>query len=140
MCAAPGSAGAGGDGRPPGEVNLYTASFRAYRPWMGQPVVTARGLPAWLPEAEQWPRCWMLTPGSAYFDAEPDEFERQYLAQLDRHGPAKIARWMARTAREHNTDRLVLLCHEADWTRCHRMIAARWFLERAGELVGELIT
>jgi hypothetical protein len=105
---------------------------------MGQAVVTSRGLPRYRPEAAEWPRCWMLTPGSSYFDAEPEEFERQYTSQLDRHGPAKISRWLERTARDRGAGSLVLLCHEWAWEDCHRLLAARWILERTGELVTEL--
>jgi hypothetical protein len=80
---------------------------------MGQAVVTSRGLPRWrLAEAETWPRAWLLTPASSYFDAPDEEFERQYLAQLDRHGPAKIARLLERIATATSASSLLLLCHE----------------------------
>jgi hypothetical protein len=120
---------------------IFTASYREYRPEMGVAVVTSRGLPKWrLAEAEGWPHCWLLAPGHDYYDAPADEFERAYLAQLDRHGPAKIGRVLADIAREHHAESVVLLCHEIRWEDCHRILAARWITERTGELVEELLT
>jgi Protein of unknown function, DUF488 len=118
--------------------DLFTASYRAFVPSMGQPVVTSLGLPRWRPEAETWPRCWLLTPTWALFNSPPGEFERGYAERLDRFGAAKISRVLERIAREHHADRLVLLCHELDGRQCHRADLATWLLARAGQVVTEI--
>jgi hypothetical protein len=97
-------------------VELFTSSYRAWRPGMGSPVVTSLLTPRWLPQAAEWPRCWEITPRWAWFHAEPAEFERQYLAQLARYGPQRISRSLHRIAREafmEPAGRLVLCCFEA---------------------------
>jgi hypothetical protein len=58
--------------------------------------------------------------------------------RLDRFGPAKLARTLERIAREHQADRLVLLCHEVNWWQCHRQMVADWMLATAGEVVTEI--
>lgn len=107
---------------------------------MGSPVTISLLTPRWRPEAATWPRCWPVTPRWSYFHASDDEFDRQYVAQLDRHGPQEITRRLAqiaKTAYMEPSDRLVLLCWEADPDRCHRGTFARWLLQRTGELVTE---
>jgi len=42
-------------------TRIHTSSYRAFRPDMGTPVVTSLGLPRWRPEAQDWPRCWLIT-------------------------------------------------------------------------------
>jgi uncharacterized protein YeaO (DUF488 family) len=107
---------------------------------MGMPVVISLLTPKWLPEAEQWPRCWLLTPQWRYWrEPWPEPFREHYLAQLERHGPKKIAAVLERIAREHQAPRLILLCHESRWEECHRHLLACWLLERTGELVTELM-
>ena len=93
-------------------MELYTGSYGAYSLSMGQAVVTSLLLPRWLPEAASWPRCWVLTPTWQMFHAEPDVFEREYLARLDRFGAPKIGRALHAIARETGAGRLVLLCYE----------------------------
>jgi Protein of unknown function, DUF488 len=120
-------------------MRLFTCSYRAYSSDMGQAVVISRGLPRWrLEEAESWPRCWLLTPNGAYLDAEPGEFTAGYTAQLERFGPERIGRTITRLSTETAAERLVFLCFEADWDRCHRQTFARWMLQRTGELVEEI--
>jgi len=118
---------------------LVTTCYRAFREVMGQPVVISLGTPKWLSEAGDWPRCWLLTPRWSYWRAEwPEPFSGHYLAQLERHGPQKIARVLEQIAREHQAERLALLCHEGDVEQCHRGLFASWLLERTGELCPEL--
>jgi Domain of unknown function DUF488 len=120
-------------------TDLCTASYRAFQPGWGQPVVTSLGLPRWRPEAAQWPRCWLLTPTPSLFRTEDwDEFRTGYLGRLDGFGPRKVARTLERIARGHRAGCLVLLCHEGDWERCHRGLVAEWLLTRTGELVTEI--
>ncbi|HKB31973.1 MAG TPA: DUF488 family protein [Streptosporangiaceae bacterium] len=121
-------------------TQLYTSSYRAYRPEMGQAVVTSLGLPRWHPDAEQWPRCWLLTPSPSLFrEPDADVFGRLYVERLERFGAAKIARTLGRIAHEHDAEKLVLLCHEADVNRCHRGLFAAWWLQSTGEEARELI-
>jgi Protein of unknown function, DUF488 len=120
-------------------TTLYTVSYRAWTPGLGQLVVTSLGLPKWLlPEARTWPRCWPLTPRSSYFDAPDDEFERAYVAQLERHGPRRIAQELAAIARETGAETLLLACFEPRREECHRSLAASWWMARTGERIPEI--
>ena len=58
-------------------TQFHTCSYRAFRLDMGQPVVISFGLPKWRPEAEDWPRCWLLTPCWSYFRSG-EEFPTHY--------------------------------------------------------------
>ena len=118
---------------------IFTTSFRRYRPEMGTAVVTSLGLPKWLPEAQSWPRCWVITPTPTLFHlADDDEFARLYVERLDRFGAQKISRALQRIAVEHQAGKLVLLCHESDWDSCHRKLFAAWLMEATGELCREM--
>jgi hypothetical protein len=106
---------------------------------MGVPVVTSLGLPRWRAESQQWARCWLLTPTPTLFHtSDEDEFARGYLERLNRFGPQKIARTLEHIAREHQAQRLVLLCHEVNPATCHRGLFAAWLLEQTGELAPDL--
>jgi hypothetical protein len=119
-------------------TELFTASYRAYRPDMGQAVVTSLGLPRWRPEARQWPRCWLLTPTPALFREPDDEkFAEGYAARLEGFGPQKIASVLEAIARDTGAGRLVLLCHEADPARCHRSQFTSYWLAATGERIEE---
>ncbi len=118
-------------------TTIRTASYRTYTSDMGLAVVTSRGLPKFRPEAETWPRLWLVTPG-AFLDAEPDEFARLYLAQLDRHGPAKVCRALEHIARQNDAESLVLCCFERSPTDCHRGLLAEWALTTAGLKLSEV--
>jgi hypothetical protein len=126
-------------------TTLYTASYRAWRPGLGQPVVTSLTRPKWIPEAADWPALWEAMPRWSYFRAEPAEFDRQYLGQLARYGTKHIAQRLAEITRQAGRpDRLLLLCWE--WggpdggrDRCRRGDFARWWLESTGEIVEEIL-
>src|SRR5260370_42059594 len=108
-------------------TQLYTSSYRAYRPEMGQAVVTSLGLPRWHHDAEQWPRCWLLPPSPSLFrEPDADVFGRLYVERLERVRAAKRARTLGRIAHEHDAETLVLLRHEADGNPCHRGLFAAW--------------
>jgi hypothetical protein len=121
-------------------TTLCTASYRAWRPWpCSSPVVTSLTRPKWIEEAADWP----ATPRWSYFHAEPAEFERQYIRQLEGYGIKRIAQRLGEITRQTSADRLALLCWE--WggpdggrDRCHRGIWARWWLESTGEIVEEI--
>jgi hypothetical protein len=121
-------------------TTLATASYRVWRPSMGQAVVTSRGLPRWrLAEASKWPRCWMLAPARSLWGLPREEFRGRYFAQLEEHGAEVIARQLERTARQTGADRLVLLCFEPVVADCHRGDFAAWWLVTTGERVEELL-
>jgi uncharacterized protein YeaO (DUF488 family) len=125
-------------------TTLFTSSYRAYRPDMGQAVVTSLGLPKWMPEAQTFPRCWLLTPTGKMFHAvreskDTEAFAREYEQRLEAFGIPRIGRTLERIARQYDAESLVLLCHELDAERCHRLQFAQWLLARSGELVAELV-
>jgi Protein of unknown function, DUF488 len=122
-------------------LELFTSSYRAWRPGAGSPVSTSLTTPKWWPEAAEYPQLWEACPRWSYFCAEPAEFERAYLAQLERYGPQRIARRLAEIARNaymEPSDRLCLLCFEADPADCHRSLFASWLLTTTGEKVTEI--
>jgi hypothetical protein len=122
-------------------VELFTASYSAWRPEQGAPVVTSLTTPKWLPEAKSWPRLWPATPRWSYFRASEQEFDRQYVAQLERYGAQQIARRLAEIARTgfaEPAERLVCLCWETDRARCHRATFSRWWLAETGEPITEI--
>lgn len=124
-------------------MQLLTASYGSWRPGAGSPVSISLTTPRWRPEAATWPRLWEATPRWAWFRAEPAEFGRQYLAQLERYGFDRITRRLAQIARDafaEPSDKLCLICWEtSDVERtCHRRLWARWMMEQAGEVVPEL--
>jgi len=121
-------------------TQLFCASYRAYRPDWGQAVVTSLGLPRWrLAEAEQWPRAWVITPTAELLgEPDPAKYAAGYRARLERFGVPKIARTLERIATDFEADRLVLLCHESDWSRCHRKLIAEFWLSVTGEMITEL--
>lgn len=110
---------------------------------MGSPVVISLGTPKWLPEAKDWPRLWEACPRPSYFHAEPAEFDRRYIEQLERYGARHISkrlRCIAQTAYLEPSDRLCLLCWEISGAPqdCHRGLLADWILITTGEKVVEI--
>jgi hypothetical protein len=121
-------------------TDVFTSSYRAYAPSMGQPVVCSLTRP----KDEIWqhaPACWPLTPRWDYF-RKPDAGAR-FEAQLARYGAQEIAKALHQIAAEHQAANLVLLCWETDWgtveaPKCHRLRIARFMLEETGWLIREL--
>jgi len=106
---------------------------------MGQAIVISLGLPKYrLAEAEDWPRCWALTPTRQQFSLVDDEaFRREYEARLNRIGLAKISRDLEGIAKVRKAHRLVLCCFEPLAAKCHRSVVASWFAAH-GEVVSEV--
>jgi Active DUF488-N3 subclade len=119
-------------------VNLATASFRSFHAGMGQPVSIALVPPKWRDDCKDWPVCFLLCPRWSYFNADEAEFDRQYLAQLDRFGVAKIRAMLQQIAADHHAETLVLICHEADRENCHRKLAAQRLEQHCGIEVPEV--
>jgi hypothetical protein len=119
-------------------VRVYTASYGAWRPEHGVPVVASLTVPKWLPEASSWPRYWPVTPRWAYFYSSAEEYERAFLAQLERYGARRIARELAQIARQQDAESLALCCWESSPDRCHRGLFAAWWLVTVGERIEEV--
>jgi hypothetical protein len=121
-------------------IQIVTASYRNWRPELGSPVVASLLVPKWLlPEGASWPRLWAATPRWAYWKAEPDDFDRLFLAQLETYGPERIARQLAGISKASGSpERLCLLCWEDKPEHCHRSTFAAWWLARVGEVVEEV--
>ena len=102
---------------------------------MGLPIVASLQLPKWMPDAVNWPRCWLITPRWSYFRA-PD-WKGQYLAQLERFGVQRIARELETIARDNKVGQLVICCFELTGS-CHRHAWADWWLSVTGEAVEEV--
>ena len=95
-------------------------------------------LPKFRPEAQDWPRLWEVTPRWWYWRYERAEWDRAYLAQLNRYGPRRVARRLAEIAREQQADRLVVMCYEPLPADCHRGLFAAWWLTTTGERINEI--
>jgi hypothetical protein len=120
-------------------ILLATCSFADFKPSLGRPVRISLGRPKWplryeLPDVTFWP----LTPRSDYFRAPPEEFDRRYLARLDRVG-AERRREQFRVLDDGRP--LILLCFERNVTSgadCHRRRFAEWWLLQTGEVIPEI--
>lgn len=117
-------------------TELFTASYSRWRPELGQPVRASLGVPRWIPDAKTWPRCWAITPRYSYWRS-PD-WEDQYVAQLRRYGAAHIARELETIAREHQAERILIMCFEVSPADCHRGAFAAFWLAETGELITEI--
>jgi hypothetical protein len=122
-------------------MRLLTASYGAWRPELGTPVVASLVVPVKrIPESAEWARCWDITPRWSYWRSQwPDEFAEHYLAQLERYGTRRIAGYLSRIARERQAERLVLLCYEPIAAACHRSLFAAWWLHNVGEVITEVM-
>jgi hypothetical protein len=122
-----------------GAIQIFTGSYRTWRPELGAPVVASLLVPKWLlPQSADWPRLWAATPRWHYFKAEQVDFDRLFLAQLETYGPERIARQLADISKASGSpERLVLLCWEDRAENCHRSTFAAWWLSRVGEVIEE---
>jgi len=116
---------------------LATCSFWDYRPEMGRPVRISLSRPKY-PRIEPDDSLWELTPHPSYFRAEPEVFDRCYLAQLDKVGVERLRQQF----QELDDGRpLVFLCFERNVRSgddCHRRLFAEFWLERTGEIIPEI--
>jgi hypothetical protein len=104
---------------------------------MGFPVACSLLLPGWLPEAQDFPRCWAITPRFSWWrEPWPERFWVHYRAQLETYGVPRIAEILHKIGAEQ--ERIVLLCHESDPSQCHRSLFAGWWMTQTGEVVEEL--
>lgn len=120
-------------------MELATCSYAGWRAGMGTPVRVTLGQPRWRPPGRQsWLFVAELAPRPWYFNAAPEMFQAQYLAQLDRlcHDVEMKLGWLADAYGP-----LTLCCFERDISdplACHRRMFAAWWQERTGQPVPEL--
>lgn len=117
------------------QPTMATCSFADYRPEMGKPIRISLGRPKYRTLIESDDRLWALTPRSDYFHAAPEEFDRRYVAQLDRVG---VERLREQFEAFDDGQPLILLCFERNGADCHRRLFSQWWLEQTGEHVPEL--
>lgn len=85
-------------------------------------------------------RCMIITPAYQIIKIEDEEeYKKQYIAQLEKHGIEKI-RWVLRQMAEPGKQ-IVLLCYEdvrKEGVWCHRRMFAEWYEAKTGNKVEEL--
>lgn len=64
------------------------------------------------------------------------EYEQKYFERLDSYGVQAIAEELKKVAGNH--ENVILMCHERDWTTCHRRMFAKWWFEKTGEVIPEI--
>jgi hypothetical protein len=124
---------------------LVTCSYRAYRRPMGLLVRITLYPPRFVPTPDpRWsdydrlPYLVELAPKRSYFYAEPAEFDRKYVDQLNEHADQIAAKLAALPA---EAEALCLSCFEqrvASGADCHRRIFAVWARERWGVEIEEM--
>jgi hypothetical protein len=122
-------------------IELATASYRAFIPAMGVPVATSLGRPRFPIHYGLTEELGALKPwGLMSPDLPADEFDTRYRARLDRVGVDKLRRTFYAISNRHSGARLVLLCFEnvLAGQGCHRRVWAEWWTERTGQVVPEL--
>jgi hypothetical protein len=87
--------------------------------------------------------CRDLMPTRPMLKLEIEPYRAMYLDRLEAVGVEAIVKELETIQREHAPQGLVLLCFEdltkpGEW--CHRTMFARWFEEKTGNEVPELVT
>lgn len=99
-----------------------------------QPVGISRGTPRF-PVPYRYRMARELVPSRETFGLEDrEEFERAYVAGLERIGLEAIVGKLERIGRESGGAALVLLCFEREDQFCHRHLLRRWLRERGVEI------
>ena len=121
---------------------LYTASFYASQDWVGQPFRVSRQHPRG--KTTQWEVLPFLYPARhllrAYRAQELDftELSQEYLKGLEEgfSQEGQLRSWVEAVLELGN---FTLLCFEPAGQPCHRLVLARWLLQRVPELeLGQL--
>lgn len=113
---------------------LYTCSYYAWRPDMGVGVRITAGNPRFM-STKGWIQIAELKPRREWFNLPPDQFEKRFRDQLDRH--ERVIRRQIAALRKP----AVLCCFERkviDRTECHRLIFAEWWRQKTGVVIPEL--
>jgi len=101
------------------------------------PVRASLGSPKFWPEAKALPYIAELAPAGLFHLDDTAEFERRYLARLDRIGVDRLAARFADVYAEYQRS-LALCCFEPAGQPCHRRLWAAWHEEHTGQSVPEL--
>lgn len=124
--------------------SLATCSYGAFRREMGSCVrITLSAPRVRLPDPRygdftHWPYIAELAPRRSYFRAPADEFDREYLAQLDRLADDIESKLSVMPS---PSGTIVLCCYERAVTGpevCHRRLFAGWAQQRWGIDIPEL--
>lgn len=122
------------------KLQIFTASYKAFKPSMGIPVRTSNGRPKYsLPYLLEWKApvvfpAWALVRSTLSMA----EFGIQYRKNLDKLGVEKVREQLEEIAFHAGDNRLVLLCFEKGVSDCHRGAFATWWEEKTGEQVKEI--
>lgn len=119
-------------------TDLATCSFADYRPEMGRPIRISLARPKYRTSIESDDRLSALTPHPSYFRASPEEFDRRYLAQLDRVGVERLRRQFQAL---DDGRPLILLCfewHPSSGADCHRRRFAEYWELHTGQIIPEI--
>ena len=116
---------------------LHTASFYAPQDWVGQPYRVSRQHPRG--RRIQWEVLPFLYPAldllRAYRSEEIDfaELSQEYVKGLEQsfNQAVRLRNWLQRVP---DLGDFTLLCFEPAGEPCHRLVLARWILERVPEL------
>lgn len=122
-------------------LDLFTCSYKEFRPAMGVPVRSTVGAPRFpLP----YPLAYVagkVTPHSSMLRRPYSEYRSLYLAMLDRRGVKAVVDELFAIRDAADDHRLVLLCFD-DLSKpdawCHRTMFAEWWLQNTGDTVREL--
>lgn len=121
-------------------TQLFTCSYRADAPEIGQAAVTRPGPSRFRPGAKAWPRLLASAPGPAH--ATLNRGHPRLCRAAERHGSAQIAAELEFTACRHQTGRPVICCNETSPFDAaadrHRSTLAAWLLATTGEVVTEV--
>jgi hypothetical protein len=105
---------------------------------MGRPIRISLARPRYRTSIESDDRLWDLTPRPSYFRAPLEEFDRRYIAQLDRVG-VKSLREQFRVLDDGRP--LILLCFERNvrsGADCHRRRFAEYWELHTGEIIPQI--
>jgi hypothetical protein len=120
------------------EAGLMTSRYQDWRAGCGVPVQITIGAPKFWRGAQLVDGRLLAPWGLLDRSIPTDECRRRYVARLDARA-VRVVALLARIARQHPGQRLMLLCFErVPEQECHRRWFASWFEQRFGLVVPEL--
>lgn len=122
------------------KVELATSRYRDFDKRMGVPVRITLGRPRMLLAYDLLEEIRLLAPTPSEFKLRGDEFDKVYVARLEKIGVVRLRSIFEEMSERHGGRRLVLLCFEntLQGELCHRRMFARWWLDQTGEEVREI--
>jgi hypothetical protein len=120
-------------------TRVATGRYQSWQPGHGVPVRITVGAPKFWGNRRQLADLRVVAPYGLMDPAIPtDECRQRYLARLEPRA-GRIVADLARIARQHPGEQLVLLCFEdVSKDECHRTWLAEWLEEHYGIEVPEL--